>query len=234
MRENPLGGGSFVRSLGWLGTQSPLRGFSRLAASPAAKIPRRRTPRIYKAHSEAQRQPDWHPTAPPATGTPKAALPPPTAQRTTPCYGINCQVRWKILSFYYKLLLFVFFFLFVFLSLFCWIVSSDGAPVERPGLTCYPYNQMAYTISFPSPEERAATILKNGPSKTQGCLRFRYAPKFVAAKSFVQSFISAMDGFMEPEVWAAGTVGVSTPALRLCSARCAPATNPPRKSAPGR
>lgn len=61
MRENPLGGGSFVRSLRWLGTQSPLRGFSCLAASLAAKIPRRRTPRIFKAHSEAQRQPGLQP-----------------------------------------------------------------------------------------------------------------------------------------------------------------------------
>jgi len=61
LRENPSGGGSFGRSLRWLGTQSPLRGFSRLAASPAAKIPRRRTPRIFKAHSEAQRQPGLQP-----------------------------------------------------------------------------------------------------------------------------------------------------------------------------
>jgi hypothetical protein len=52
-----------------------------------------------------------------------------------------------------------FFFLFVFLPLFCWIVSSGGAPVNRPGLTCYPYSREAYTLSFPSPEERADTIL---------------------------------------------------------------------------
>jgi hypothetical protein len=54
---------------------------------------------------------------------------------------------------------FVFFFLFVFLPLFCGIVSSGGALVERPGLTCYPYHHLAYTLSFPSPEERAETIL---------------------------------------------------------------------------
>jgi hypothetical protein len=40
-----------------------------------------------------------------------------------------------------------------------WIVSSGGAPVNRPGLTCYPYNREAYTLSFPSPEERAETTL---------------------------------------------------------------------------
>jgi hypothetical protein len=56
-------------------------------------------------------------------------------------------------------LLFVFFFLFVFsLPIFC-IVSSGGAPVNRPGLTCYPYNREAYTLSFPNPEERAETNL---------------------------------------------------------------------------
>jgi hypothetical protein len=76
-----------------------------------------------------------------------------------------------------------FFFLFVFLPLCCWIVSSGGAPVNRPGLTCYPYSREAYTLSFPSPEERADTILSNGPSKAQGSVRFRYAPKMSAAKS---------------------------------------------------
>jgi hypothetical protein len=40
-----------------------------------------------------------------------------------------------------------------------WIVSSGGAPVRRPGLTCYPYNREAYTLSFPNPEERADTTL---------------------------------------------------------------------------
>jgi hypothetical protein len=40
-----------------------------------------------------------------------------------------------------------------------WIVSSGGAPAERPGLTCYPYNQKAYTLSFSNPEERAETNL---------------------------------------------------------------------------
>jgi hypothetical protein len=61
--------------------------------------------------------------------------------------------------FYSMLLLFVFFFVFVFLPLFGWIASSGGAPVKRPGLTCYPYSREAYTLSFPSPEERADTIL---------------------------------------------------------------------------
>jgi hypothetical protein len=48
LRENPAGGGCFVRSLRWLGTQSPLREFSRLSASPAPKTSRRGTPRIFR------------------------------------------------------------------------------------------------------------------------------------------------------------------------------------------
>src|SRR5208283_5444118 len=63
---------------------------------------------------------------------------------------------------------FVFFFLFVFLPLIYWIVSSGGAPVERPGLTCYPYNRKAYTISFPSPEERADPHFKTGHQRPRG------------------------------------------------------------------
>jgi hypothetical protein len=49
--KNPPGGGSFALSLRWLSTQSPLRGFSCFAALAAAKIPRRRTLRIFKARS---------------------------------------------------------------------------------------------------------------------------------------------------------------------------------------
>jgi hypothetical protein len=52
MRENPSGGRSFGRSRRWLGTQSPLRGFSCLAASAAAKIPCRGTPRIFQTRSK--------------------------------------------------------------------------------------------------------------------------------------------------------------------------------------
>jgi hypothetical protein len=50
-RENPSGGSAFGRNRRWLVTQSPLRGFSCLAASAAAKIPRRRIPCIFKARS---------------------------------------------------------------------------------------------------------------------------------------------------------------------------------------
>jgi len=54
---------------------------------------------------------------------------------------------------------FVFLLVFVFLPL----VFGSSPLVERrcnrPGLTCYPYSDLAYTISFPIPEERAETIL---------------------------------------------------------------------------
>jgi hypothetical protein len=76
-----------------------------------------------------------------------------------PCYGENCQARPKILFFIIGFFSLLSSFSFVFLPLLCWIVSSGGAPVERPGLTCYPYNPVAYTLSFPRPEERAETIL---------------------------------------------------------------------------
>ncbi len=51
LRENPTGGGSFVRGLRWLGPYSPLRGCSDLAALAAAKIPRRSTPRSFQTGS---------------------------------------------------------------------------------------------------------------------------------------------------------------------------------------
>jgi hypothetical protein len=57
-----------------------------------------------------------------------------------------------------KALLFVFLSLCLFAADF-WIVSSGGAPVNGLGLTCYPYNLLAYTLSFPNPEERAETNL---------------------------------------------------------------------------
>jgi hypothetical protein len=79
----------------------------------------------------------------------------------------------------------VFAYSFLFLPQQGWIASSGGAPVDGPGLTCYPYSVNAYTLSFPRPEERADTILVNGSSKTQGLGRFRYAPKLSAAKSSV-------------------------------------------------
>src|SRR6185503_9212300 len=51
--ENPPGGESFGRGLRWLGSHSPLRGCSDLAASALPKIPRRRTPPNFKTGSKA-------------------------------------------------------------------------------------------------------------------------------------------------------------------------------------
>jgi len=48
LRENPSGGGSFGRIRRWLGPYSPQWGCSVLAASVAAKIPRRRTLVVFK------------------------------------------------------------------------------------------------------------------------------------------------------------------------------------------
>src|SRR5260370_852267 len=50
-RENPPGGGSFVRGLRWLGRYSPLRGCSGLAALATVKIPRRSAPRSFQTGS---------------------------------------------------------------------------------------------------------------------------------------------------------------------------------------
>jgi hypothetical protein len=46
--ENPPGDGSFARGRRWLGSHSPLRGCSSLAALATAKIPRRRTHAIFR------------------------------------------------------------------------------------------------------------------------------------------------------------------------------------------
>src|SRR5437899_1942770 len=51
-RENPPGGGSFVRGRRWLVPYSPLRGCAELAALATGKIPRRRPPANFKAGSE--------------------------------------------------------------------------------------------------------------------------------------------------------------------------------------
>src|SRR5216684_459826 len=51
-RENPPGGGSFVRGRRWLVPYSPLRGCSELAALATAKIPRRSAPRSFQAGSQ--------------------------------------------------------------------------------------------------------------------------------------------------------------------------------------
>src|SRR5713226_7720034 len=50
-RENPSGGGSFVRGRRWLVPYSPLRGCSELAALATAKIPRRSAPRSFQTGS---------------------------------------------------------------------------------------------------------------------------------------------------------------------------------------
>src|SRR6266436_5568001 len=50
-RENPPGGGSFVRGRRWLVPYSPLRGCAELAALATAKIARRSAPRSFQTGS---------------------------------------------------------------------------------------------------------------------------------------------------------------------------------------
>src|SRR5712692_5433141 len=52
-RENPPGGGSFIRGRRWLVPYSPLRGCAELAALATAKIPRRSAPRSFQTGSKA-------------------------------------------------------------------------------------------------------------------------------------------------------------------------------------
>ncbi len=60
---------------------------------------------------------------------------------------------------------FFLFFVFLLVSIFVFLPPGFGSSpllerrCNRPGLTCYPYNDFAYTISFPIPGERAETIL---------------------------------------------------------------------------
>src|SRR5260221_13524338 len=54
-RENPPGGGSFVRGRRWLVPYSPLRGCAELAALATAKIPRRSAPRSFQTGSKSER-----------------------------------------------------------------------------------------------------------------------------------------------------------------------------------
>src|SRR2546425_5425706 len=67
-RENPPGGGSFVRGRRWLAPYSPLRGCAELAALATAKIPRRSAPRSFQTGSNcsAENRVRWRVSLPSA------------------------------------------------------------------------------------------------------------------------------------------------------------------------